>query len=151
MLGIVLATHGQLSNGLKDSAEVIIGAVSNTETVNLNQGDDIQELGQKIKQAIQQVDKGEGVIVLTDLVSASPYNQSVLVVNALEGSARETTFVIGGVNLPMLLETINHQLIGTKADEQMIQSIVAQGANGISLWQAADTAADMDDEEEDDF
>lgn len=151
MLGIVLATHGQLSNGLKDSAEVIIGAVSNTETVNLNQGDDIQELGQKIKQAIQQVDKGEGVVVLTDLVSASPYNQSVLVVNALEGAARETTFVIGGVNLPMLLETINHQLIGSSADEQMIQSIVAQGANGISLWQAADTEVDADDEEEDDF
>ncbi|MBL1224053.1 PTS sugar transporter subunit IIA [Enterococcus sp. BWR-S5] len=151
MLGIVIATHGQLSDGLKDSAEVIIGAVSNTATVNLNQGDDIQELGQKIKQAIESVDKGSGVIVLTDLVSASPYNQSLLIVNGLEQAVKESTFVIGGVNLPMLLETINHQLIGTSASEQMAQSILEQGLNSISVWQASAAETSEDEEEEDDF
>lgn len=151
MLGIVIATHGQLSDGLKDSAEVIIGAVSNTATVNLNQGDDIQELGQKIKQAIESVDKGSGVIVLTDLVSASPYNQSLLIVNGLEQATKESTFVIGGVNLPMLLETINHQLIGTSASEQMAQSILEQGLNSISVWQASAAEISEDEEEEDDF
>lgn len=151
MLGIVIATHGQLSDGLKDSAEVIIGAVNNTATVNLNQGDDIQELGQKIKRAIESVDKGAGVIVLTDLVSASPYNQSLLIVNALEGSLRESTYVIGGVNLPMLLETINHQLIGTNASDQMAQSILDQGLNSISTWHVAAAETDAEEEEEDDF
>lgn len=151
MLGIVIATHGQLSDGLKDSAEVIIGAVDNIATVNLNQGDDIQELGQKIKQAIGHVDKGSGVVVLTDLVSASPYNQSLLIVNGLEEAVKETTFVIGGVNLPMLLETINHQLIGTNANEQMAQSILDQGMNSISVWQASAAEASEDEDEEDDF
>ncbi|MBP1047418.1 PTS fructose transporter subunit IIA [Enterococcus sp. BWM-S5] len=151
MLGIVIATHGQLSDGLKDSAEVIIGAVNNTATVNLNQGDDIQELGQKIKRAIESVDKGAGVIVLTDLVSASPYNQSLLIVNALEGSLRESTYVIGGVNLPMLLETINHQLIGTSASDQMAQSILDQGLSSISTWHVAAAETDAEEEEEDDF
>lgn len=151
MLGIVIATHGQLSDGLKDSAEVIIGAVNNTATVNLNQGDDIQELGQKIKRAIESVDKGAGVIVLTDLVSASPYNQSLLIVNALEGSLRESTYVIGGVNLPMLLETINHQLIGTNASDQMAQSILEQGLNSISTWHVTAAETDAEEEEEDDF
>ncbi|MGL4695526.1 PTS sugar transporter subunit IIA [Enterococcus larvae] len=151
MLGIVIATHGQLSDGLKDSAEVIIGAVNNTATVNLNQGDDIQELGQKIKRAIESVDKGAGVIVLTDLVSASPYNQSLLIVNALEGSLRESTYVIGGVNLPMLLETINHQLIGTSASDQMAQSILDQGLSSISTWHVTAAETDAEEEEEDDF
>lgn len=151
MLGIVIATHGQLSDGLKDSAEVIIGAVDNIATVNLNQGDDIQELGQKIKRAIEGVDKGSGVIILTDLVSASPYNQSLLIVNGLEEAAKESTFVIGGVNLPMLLETINHQLIGTSASEEMAQSILDQGLNSISSWQASAAEATEDEEEEDDF
>jgi PTS system mannose-specific IIA component len=151
MLGIVIATHGQLSDGLKDSAEVIIGAVNNIATVNLNQGDDIQELGQKIKQAIESVNKGAGVVVLTDLVSASPYNQSLLIVNGLEEAAKASTFVVGGVNLPMLLETINHQLIGPHADEQMAQSILDQGMSSISVWQASAVEASEEEDEEDDF
>jgi PTS system mannose-specific IIA component len=36
MLGIVIATHGKLSDGLKDSAEVIMGETNNIVTVNLN-------------------------------------------------------------------------------------------------------------------
>ncbi|WP_396162942.1 PTS sugar transporter subunit IIA, partial [Carnobacterium sp.] len=55
MLGIVIATHGKLSDGLKDSAEVIMGETNNIATVNLNPGDDVQELGTKIKIAIHEV------------------------------------------------------------------------------------------------
>ena len=44
MLGIVIATHGNLSDGLKDAAEVIVGTTNNIATVNLNPGDDLQEL-----------------------------------------------------------------------------------------------------------
>ena len=35
MLGIVIATHGALSDGAKDAATVIMGATENIETVNL--------------------------------------------------------------------------------------------------------------------
>ena len=77
MLGIVIATHGKLSDGLKDAAEVIIGETNNIVTVNLNAGDDVQALGGKIENAINEVNQDAGVIVLTDLVSASPYNQAV--------------------------------------------------------------------------
>ena len=48
MLGIVIATHGSLSNGLKDSAEVIFGPTNNITTANLNLGDDVQALGATI-------------------------------------------------------------------------------------------------------
>lgn len=148
MLGIVIATHGQLSDGLKDSAEVIMGVANNIATVNLNQGDDIQELGLNIKQAIQDVEKGAGVIVLTDLVNASPYNQAVLVVSSLENELQNATYVIGGVNLPMLLETMNHQLINTPID-QAVQSILNQGMNSMNTWHVSMVDADV--EEEDDF
>lgn len=148
MLGIVIATHGKLSDGLKDSAEVIIGATDNIATVNLNQGDDVQALGTKIEEAIHEVDNGDGVIVLTDLVSASPYNQSVLVTSALEKELQDTVYVIGGVNLPMLLETINHQILNSPI-ETVAQAIVDQGMNSLSTWHASMIEAATD--EEDDF
>jgi len=62
MLGIVIATHGALSDGAKDAATVIMGATENIETVNLNSGDDVQALGGQIKTAIENVQQGDGVL-----------------------------------------------------------------------------------------
>jgi len=86
LLGIVLATHGQLSTGFKDAAEVIMGSVENIAVVNLNHGEDIQLLGNKIHEAIHETDQGDGVVVFADLLSASPYNQSVVTINQGENS-----------------------------------------------------------------
>ncbi len=111
MLGIVIATHGALSDGAKDAATVIMGATENIETVNLNSGDDVQALGGQIKTAIENVQQGDGVLVMVDLLSASPYNQAVLVINELEPALQKKIFVVSGTNLPMVLEAINHQLL----------------------------------------
>lgn len=147
MLGIVIATHGKLSDGLKDAAEVIMGATNNIATVNLNPGDDVQALGDKIKAAIHEVDQGDGIIVLVDLVSASPYNQSVLLTNCLDQELKEKIYIIGGVNLPMLLETINHQILATPI-EQVPQAILDQGQTSLNIWH---TALVEEESEEDDF
>jgi mannose PTS system EIIA component len=147
MLGIVIATHGTLSDGLKDAAEVIIGTTNNIATVNLNPGDDVQGLGGKIEAAIKEVDNGEGVVVLTDLVSASPYNQSVLITNELEAALQANVYVIGGVNLPMLLETINHQILSTPIEEAA-PAVMAQGADSLAIWHISSVE---ETDEEDDF
>lgn len=147
MLGIVIATHGKLSDGLKDAAEVIIGETNNIVTVNLNAGDDVQALGGKIENAINEVNQDAGVIVLTDLVSASPYNQAVLVTNGLDSEAQEKVYVIGGVNLPMLLETINHQILSTPVEE-IAEAVVAQGTDSLSSWHISEVAEGEDDEDD---
>ncbi|MGX7126331.1 PTS sugar transporter subunit IIA [Enterococcus viikkiensis] len=147
MLGIVIATHGKLSDGLKDAAEVIIGETNNIVTVNLNAGDDVQALGGKIKNAINEVNQDAGVMVLTDLVSASPYNQAVLVTNELDSKVQEKVYVIGGVNLPMLLETINHQILSTPVEE-IAEAVVAQGAGSLSSWHISEVAEGEDDEDD---
>ncbi|MGX2945528.1 PTS sugar transporter subunit IIA [Enterococcus alishanensis] len=147
MLGIVIATHGKLSDGLKDSAEVIIGATDNIATVNLNHGEDIQQLGAKISEATQKVDQGDGIIILTDVISASPYNQSLMVVSQMNEDVQTNTYVIGGVNLPMLLETINHQILSTPVNKAA-KAIVDQGAVSMSLWHASMVADDEDEEDE---
>lgn len=147
MLGIVIATHGKLSDGLKDAAEVIVGTTNNIATVNLNPGDDVQELGTTIESAIKEVNQATGVIVLTDLVSASPYNQSVLITNGLEPELQEKVYVVGGVNLPMLLEAINHQILSTPVEEA-VSAILTQGTDSLAVWHTSDIE---EDDEEDGF
>lgn len=149
MLGIVIATHGAFSTGLKDAAGVIMGSTENIIDVNLNAGDDIDQLGVKIKQAILDVNQGDGVMVLVDLLSASPYNQSVLVTSQLEAELRDKVYIVGGVNLAMLLEVINHQLLQTPIDEISAKAIAAVKEN-VGSWHA-DLSMDDQGDEDDDF
>ncbi|WP_238859063.1 PTS fructose transporter subunit IIA [Clostridium sp. YIM B02569] len=150
MLGIVIATHGTLSNGIKDAAEVIMGNTENIATVNLNAGDDVEKLGKKINNAILEVNQGDGVVVLVDLVSASPYNQSVLATNQLDPELKDKVYIIGGVNLPMLLEIINHQILGTQI-EIVAKSAAEQAKECISSWHFSDNVDTNEVDEDDDF
>ncbi|MDT2757379.1 PTS sugar transporter subunit IIA [Enterococcus asini] len=148
MIGIVIATHGKLSDGFKDAAEVVVGQTENIATVNLNPGDSVDLLGEQIATAIGEVSQGEGVIVLTDLLSASPYNQSVLAISGLSEALAQQVYVVSGVSFPMLLEAINAQLIGTEIADA-VELIMEQGKNGIASWQISDSGSD--EEEEEDF
>lgn len=148
MLGIVIATHGKFSTGLIDAAGVIMGNTENIIDVNLNAGDDIDQLGVKIKSAIMEVNQGDGVIVLVDLLSASPYNQSVLATSQLDPELRDNVYIVGGVNLPMLLEVISHQLLQTPV-EQVAEAAVAAVKESSDLWHAEAETEEAD--EEDDF
>lgn len=102
MIGILIATHGQLAEGLIDSVQLIMGEQTNYRTMALLHNTDIGEFGDMIVENVNELDEGEGVLIFTDLYAASPYNQSVL---------RQKDFntdkfrVITGVNLPMLMET----------------------------------------------
>lgn len=148
MIGIVIATHGKMSDGLKDAADVIVGITQNMETVNLISGQDVNTLGDDIFEAVGKVNQGDGVVILTDLVSASPYNQSMLAIDRLEGDLQKSVYVIGGVSLPMLLESINHQLINTPIEEA-VKAIAEQGKNSIGSWHIDDI--DDSDDDDDDF
>lgn len=150
MLGIVIATHGTLSDGIKDAAEVIMGNTENIITVNLNAGDDVEKLGNKINNAILEVNQGDGVVVLVDLVSASPYNQSVLVTNQLDPELKDKVYIIGGVNLPMLLEIINHQILGTQI-EMIAKSAAEQAKECITSWHVSVDVDANEIDEDDDF
>ncbi|MDR2834073.1 MAG: PTS fructose transporter subunit IIA [Streptococcaceae bacterium] len=148
MLGIVIATHGILSDGLKDAAQVIMGYTENIVTVNLLQGEDVTLLEEKIKDAIHMVNQKDGVIILTDLISASPYNQSVLAINHLKEELQKEVYVVGGVNLPMLLEAINAQLLGTQI-QKVVPDVINQGLGALGSWDIS--MVEKFDEDEDDF
>lgn len=146
MLGIVIVTHGTLSVGLKNAAEVIIGESNNIVTESLFEEDNIQELNKKIKQAMESVDQGDGVIIFTDIESASPYNQALIMVNQLDENKKQQVVVISGVNLPMLLESINHQYLKTPI-AHIPDNMIKQASMSFNYWSYKSETVN----EEDDF
>lgn len=147
MIGIVVATHGQLSTGIIDACEVIIGEVNALQAVSLKSGEDVNEFGINIKSAIENVKSDDGVIVFVDLLGASPYNQSRLVINSLDEKLKKNTYVISGVNLSMVLEAVNCQFLSMTAKE-CVDMLLNVGKENISVYNIEST---LDDDEEDDF
>ena len=110
---ILIVTHGELAAGFKDAAEVIFGEVKGITTIGFHSGESVEAFGEKIYATLAGFDENESVLIIADLLSASPYNQSVLSVNKLDEKRAENVRLIAGASLPMVLEGINQQLLGS--------------------------------------
>jgi len=148
MIGIIIATHGKMSNGIVSAADLIIGSTENIKTLNLFHEDNVQDLNKKFLEEIKAVDQNEGVIIFVDLAGASLYNQAVLAVNSLTVEQQKKIHVIAGVNLPMVIDAINQRMIGSSIQDA-VASVINEAQQGIVSWSVEDS--NTDDEEEEEF
>ena len=144
---ILIVTHGELAAGFKDAAEVIFGDVKGVTTIGLHSGESVEIFGEKIYKTLADYDENESILILADLLSASPYNQSVLSVNKLAENRAENIRLIAGVNLPMVLEGINQQLL--KSDlEDVVKELKKYIISDEYLWKKT---IFLEEDEDEDF
>ncbi|MDX2223167.1 MAG: PTS sugar transporter subunit IIA [Rhodospirillaceae bacterium] len=98
MIGLVLVTHGRLAVELVAALEHVVGPQAQVTTVCIGPDDDMERRRADIVKAVETVNKGAGVVVLTDMFGGTPSN---LAISIMEGAPVE---VIAGVNLPMLIK-----------------------------------------------
>jgi mannose/fructose/sorbose-specific phosphotransferase system IIA component len=102
MIGIVLISHGNFAEGLLDAAKMITGEVEQIACIGLQPKDDIDQLVERIQEAVNGVDASEGVLLMVDLFGASPFNASGRLVLAQQ----DKLDLVTGMNLPMLVEIL---------------------------------------------
>lgn len=98
MIGVLVATHGEMAKGIFDAIDMICGTQEKFQIVSLKRGQDAESFGEEIGEIITELNDGDGVVILVDLLGATPMNQS-----ALNLYKSETVEVITGVNLPMVV------------------------------------------------
>jgi PTS system mannose-specific IIA component len=98
MIGALITTHGNLGNELIKAAELIKGPLNDIMHVSVDQTKNVEDIKKEISNAIKKLDKGKGVLVLTDLFGGTPSNISLSFIK--EGKVE----VLTGVNLPMVLK-----------------------------------------------
>jgi PTS system mannose-specific IIA component len=98
MIGGVLVTHGQLANELVSAAEMIVGEIHHITAVSIGWHDDVDVAREEIEQAIQRVETGSGVLLLTDMFGGTPTNLAATFLG------QATVEVVTGVNLPMVIK-----------------------------------------------
>lgn len=114
MIGLVIVTHGQLATAFVEALEHVVGPRDNIRAICIYPQDNIDQHRQDILKAAEEVDSGQGVILLTDLFGGTPSN---LAISALGVKPVE---VIAGINLPMLVR-LARLPDGTSLKEAVIQ------------------------------
>jgi PTS system mannose-specific IIA component len=108
MIGLVLVTHGRLADEFRSALEHVVGPQSNLETICIGPDDDMERRRRDIIAAVDRVNEGQGVVLLTDMFGGTPSN---LAISVMEHGDVE---VIAGVNLPMLVK-----LASVRADKPL--------------------------------
>ncbi len=127
MVGLVVATHGELAAELLRTAEGIVGPVAQSAAVSVDAHTSVEDARARLATAIHKVGgDGEGVLVLTDMFGGTPAN---LALTFLE----EQIEVVTGVNLPMLLKLATTRADGLAAAAELATS---QGQKNIQLASA---------------
>ncbi|MEO9650516.1 MAG: PTS sugar transporter subunit IIA [Roseobacter sp.] len=98
MIGIVIVAHGGLAKEYLAAIEHVVGQQSGIEAISIHADHDRAEKEREICQAADAVDRGEGVVVVTDLYGGSPSNLSLM---ACRHSNRR---ILYGANLPLLIK-----------------------------------------------
>jgi PTS system mannose-specific IIA component len=97
MIGKLILTHGGVARELLAAANVISGRLSGFEALSLDWSDGFDEARVKVAAALERLDQGQGVLILTDMFGGTPCNISM---TFYEPGKVE---ILTGVNLPMVL------------------------------------------------
>jgi PTS system mannose-specific IIA component len=89
---------------------MIVGEVHAIIAVSIGWHDEVDIAREEIERAIQQVDSGAGVLLLTDMFGGTPTN----IAASFLGQA--SVEVVTGVNLPMVIKLATQDKDGTLAD-----------------------------------
>ena len=114
MIGLVIVTHGRLAAEFVSAMEHVVGRQRAVESVCIGPEDDMEQRRQDILEAVDRVDTGSGVILLTDMFGGTPSN---LAISVMEQTRAE---VIAGLNLPMLIK------LASVRGRENLQTCVAQ-------------------------
>ncbi|HQR36094.1 MAG TPA: PTS sugar transporter subunit IIA [Blastocatellia bacterium] len=125
LVGGVVVTHGNLATELVSAAETIVGDIHHVTAISIGWHDEADAAREQIGKAIERVNQGAGVVVLTDMFGGTPTNLASTFLG------RAPIEVVTGVNLPMILRLADQQ-----PDEALIdiaRRVRDQGKNTIYL------------------
>jgi PTS system ascorbate-specific IIA component len=130
MVGIVIVAHTPVASAMLGFAEHAFGVLpEGVRAVDIPPHEDTKVSFDRVVKAAGGVNTGKGILILTDVMGATPAN----VASKLEAlgplSGLNTPIVVlTGLNLPMLMRCISHR---AEALEALAHKALQGGQNGI--------------------
>jgi len=103
MAGIIIATHYTFAESLKETVFMIVGQKEKVTALTLLKSDTLETFTAKMKDAVEKNDDGKGVVIMADMFGGTPMNAAFSLY-----SSDPKIKIITGVNMPMVVEAMNH-------------------------------------------
>ena len=133
-VGIIVVAHADYGSAMLRTAEFILGTLSDCTSISVDIAQEVPETVRRLDDAAQRLDKGAGVIILTDMFGGTPTNLAL----SLLGS--HNVEVVTGVNLPMLIEVLGRRMLGGTLPE-LVETARTAGAGGVKVLSEVFTPA----------
>ena len=121
-VGIIVVSHADYGSAMLRTAEFILGPQSDCSSISVDVAHEVSETVRRLTDAAQRLDKGAGVIILTDMFGGTPTNLALALL------ATHKVEVVTGANLPMLLKVFSAR---EKNLEELAQLAGEAGSKGI--------------------
>jgi PTS system ascorbate-specific IIA component len=122
-IGLLLITHSRIGEAMLETAgKMLEGAPLGVENLPVATDCNPDELIAQASALINRLDQGHGVLVFTDMYGSTPSNI------AYKLAQKGRVHVISGINLPMLIRTLNYQTLDLGA---LTEKAVSGGQEGI--------------------
>ena len=99
---LIMVSHGQFAEGLKDALSMLAGQREDVLALGLQNGKSADEFAEEFSNIINPICQDDEIILLGDLIGGSPLTTAMNVVS--ENGLHCT--IIGGMNLPLALTTV---------------------------------------------
>jgi len=118
MVGILIVAHGAFGEALIHCASHVLGKrPTQVLQLGVTVHDDPEALLPLARELVKQLDQGQGVLVFSDILGATPCNiaSRLLQPGKVEG--------ISGINLPMLIRALTYR-------DESLATVAAKAING---------------------
>lgn len=101
MIGLIIVTHGNLGTEFIKVTEHVVGPQDHIKAISVSATDSVDSRRGDIITAIDTVDQGNGVIILTDMFGGTPSNLAISIMD------QKNVEVLAGVNVPTLIKLVS--------------------------------------------
>jgi PTS system ascorbate-specific IIA component len=118
MIGILIVSHGAFGEALIHCASHVLGKRPlRVRQVGITVHDDPDAILPQAQALVRELDEGKGVLVLTDMMGATPANIATRLM--VPGKVA----VVSGVNLPMLVRALTYR-------DAPLETVIAKAVSG---------------------
>ena len=122
-IGLLIITHDKIGEALLVTATNMLGTRPlECRTLEIGNNSNPDELNKQAREFVEQLDQGNGVLVLTDMYGSTPSNIAARLLH------KDKVNVVAGINLPMLVRVLNYAVLNL---DDLTSKAVSGGNDGI--------------------
>lgn len=128
MVGIVLASHGELAAGVRQTSSMVFGDQENVAVVSLEPSMGPDDFRANLEKAVATLEDQEQVLFLVDLWGGTPFNQTTAF-----AKGHDTWAIVTGLSLPMVIEAFSARIDPSKTAHEIAAHIVGEARKGVRV------------------